>query len=191
LHQEPLPVNLNTLAGLFYPRLDDLASFHETQAGDMPAVYRQLLAHEGHMTVTVEAHHHDQVDVIVLDRRITPSHYARKILLCRQHDHVVVQFGIMRVNYACLAPNVRAAIEQEETPLGRILIEQNVLRSIHLVSLWRVTPGRELAHFFGLEPVDGQPASSAREPTFGRTAIIYCDDEPAVELLEIVAPEGT
>jgi hypothetical protein len=26
-------------------------------------------------------------------------------------------------------------------------------------------------------------------PTFGRLAIIYCDEKPAVELLEIVAPE--
>jgi hypothetical protein len=26
--------------------------------------------------------------------------------------------------------------------------------------------------------------------TYGRLAIIHCDEQPAVELLEIVAPEG-
>jgi hypothetical protein len=38
-----------------------------------------LLAHDSHMTVTVERFHNGHVDVRVLETNITPTHYARKI----------------------------------------------------------------------------------------------------------------
>lgn len=171
--------DLEQLARLFYPSLDSLGRFMLVDAEQMPAPYQRLLNHEHHMTVTVEDFHGCPVDVTVLDRNRSQTHYARKILLVRQRDRVVVQYGIMRVNLNYLSAEVRAAIEDESTPLGRILIEHNVHRSIHLRSLWQVTPGVELCHFFGMPP-DGQ--------TYGRSALIRCDDEPAIELLEIVAP---
>jgi hypothetical protein len=61
-----------------------------------------------------------------------------------------------------------------------VLIDHNVLREVQLASLYRVVPGPDLCQLFGL------PASLA---TYGRTAFIYCDGFPAVELLEIVPPE--
>ena len=61
-----------------------------------------------------------------------------------------------------------------------MLIEHNVLREVQLASLYRVTPGPELCRL--LEVVQSTT-------TYGRTAFIYCDGYPAVELLEIVAPE--
>lgn len=187
--QEPASVNLDTLVKLFYSDVAELGQFDEISDEQMPPVYKNLLAHDGHMTVTVEAHHQQPVDVIVLDRNVTSSLYARKIVLCRQHDQEVVQFGLMRVNFAHLRPDVREAIEREDTPLGRILIEHDVLRTVQLVSLYRVGPGNELKHYFGLQSTEG--ASNGRKPTtcYGRTAIIFCSDEPAVELLEIVVPE--
>jgi chorismate-pyruvate lyase len=188
MHQQPASVNLEGLIDLFYEEAGELGRFTQVQAGDMPRAYRQLLAHENHMTVTVEARHGMPVDVVVLDRHVTASHYARKIVLCRQRDHEVVQFGIMRLKLDYLSPEARTAVEREDTPLGRILIEHDVLRSINLVSLYRVAPGRELCHFFGIDLHDRQPGSGGGE-TFGRTAVIFCNDEPAVELLEIVAPE--
>ncbi|MBX7072367.1 MAG: hypothetical protein K1X71_04415 [Pirellulales bacterium] len=183
-HQPPA-LKLQTLVDLFFASEGELGQFTEISADAMPEAYRRLLAHENHMTVTVEAHHKSPVDVVVLDRRKTPSHYARKIVLCRQSDHEVVQFGIMRVNYSHLAPAVRQAIESEDTPLGRILIDNNVYREIQLASLFRISPGKELKHFFGLDSDGGSGANT----TYGRTAVIYCDGELAVELLEIVVPE--
>lgn len=171
--------DLEELSRLFYPSLASLGRFEEVAAEQMPPPYQRLLNHEHHMTVTVEEFHGCPVDVQVIDRHRSETHYARKILLVRQSDRTVVQYGIMRVNWRHLSAEVRAAVEDEGTPLGRILIEHNVLRSIELRSLWRVTPGVELCHFFGLPP-DGE--------TFGRTALILCDHEPAIELLEIVAP---
>jgi chorismate-pyruvate lyase len=178
---QPLTPDLATLVRLFYRTPSELATFDEVEPEEMPARYATLLAHDEHMTVTVERFHDSPVDVRVLTRLITPSHYARKILLARQSDGRVVQYGIMRVNFAYLEPVVRARIEAEDTPLGRVLIEHNVLRRVRLASLWRVTAGPELARLFDM------PAGAV---TYGRTASIECNEEPAVELLEIVTPCG-
>ena len=132
------------------------------------------------MTVTVEEHHHGPVDVQVLESTKVGSHYARKILLTRQSDEVVVQFGIMRLNLRHVPDAVRREVESQSAPLGRILIQHNVLRQIHLHKLWRIVAGPELRAVFSI------PDGSV---TYGRTAWIDVDGERAVELLEIVAPE--
>jgi chorismate-pyruvate lyase len=169
--------DLDRLIGLFHKSREALGEFAEIDEEALPAVYRKLLAHEHHMTVTVEAYYRCQVDVRVVARRITPSHYAREIVLARQTDGGVVQYGIMRVNLAYLDQAVRAEVEREATPLGRILIEHKVLRRISLFSLWRIDPAPRLCHALSLEPP---------RTIYGRTAMIYCDHEPAIELLEIV-----
>ncbi len=169
--------DVEVLARLFHPSVDVLGSFDEVDAGDMPQPYRRLLAHQHHMTVTVEAHHGSPVDVQVLQRRATATHYAREILLRRQSDGAVVQYGIMRVNLGYLDGAVRREIERESAPLGRILIEHDVLRSIHLFSLWRIEPGEVLRRHLAARP---------GRSVYGRTALISCNGEPAIELLEIV-----
>ena len=170
---------LKALVHLFYPSLDDLGDFKEVAESEMPEVPRKLLWHDGHMTVTVESHHGVSINVQVLNTHITPTHYSRRSLLTRQTDGRVVQFGIVRLNSTYLGEEVRQEIESEVTPLGRILIEHNVLRDVRLLSLWRIEPGDDLVKVFGLE----KP-----ETCYGRTALIYCNGLPAVELLEIVTP---
>lgn len=178
----PVIPDLQTLTRLFYASPAVLGEFEEVAVDDLPPGYRQLLAHNDHMTVTVEEFHRSPVDVRILDRRITTTHYARKIMLTRQSDGGVVQFGIMRVNLAYLPPEVRTEIEREQTPLGRILIEHDVHRRVQLFSLRRIKLGDELRRRF--DP----PASNV---TYGRTAVIDCNGAPAVELLEIVTPLGS
>ena len=58
-----------------------------------------------------------------------------------------------------------------------MLIQHNVLREVQLVALWKVEPGAELRQLFNKQEGD---------IVYGRTALIYCNGEPAVELLEIV-----
>ena len=129
--------------------------------------------------MAVELHHGSSVDLRVLDTHVTPAHYSRRILLTRQSDGRVVQFGIVRLNSTFLGEEVRQEIESEATPLGRVLIEHNVLRDVRLLSLWRIEPGSDLVKLFGLDKPD---------TCYGRTALIYCNELPAVELLEIVTP---
>jgi chorismate-pyruvate lyase len=171
--------DLDALVALFYPRPDLLGRFEEADSHDLSRDYRMLLAHDSHMTVTVERFHNGPVDVRVLASQISGTHYARKILLARSNDGQVVQFGIMRLDFSAVSAEVRREVESQSTPLGRILIQHNVLREVHLTKLWKVTPGEDLR---GLLKI---PAGGI---TYGRTAIIHCDGEPAIELLEIVAP---
>ncbi len=170
---------LQALVNLFYLSLDELGQFEEISEDQLPPAARQLLWHDEHMTVTVEAFHGGPVDVRVLNTHVTPTHYARRIVLARQSDDQVVQFGIVRLSTHFLDPDVRRAIEQQAAPLGRILIQHNVLRHVRLLSLWRVTAGADLRKLFGLEKA---------ATCYGRTALIYCNGLPAVELLEIVTP---
>ena len=59
--------DLQSLVDLFYENPADLGVFNERAADLIPAEYRSLLAHDAHMTVTLEAHHNSSVSVEVLD----------------------------------------------------------------------------------------------------------------------------
>lgn len=170
---------LDALLDLFYENRAELGVFREVSEVELPPEARRLLAHDQHMTVTVEDFHNSSVSVEVLQTYVTATHYSRKIRLRRLSDSGVVLFGLVRLNVAVLSPEVRAEIESQSAPLGHILIKHNILRTVRLLSLWQVTPAAELCLLMGLRnPQD----------CFGRTALIYCDGVPAVELLEIVAP---
>lgn len=171
--------DLAQLLALFPP--PDFLRAYELLAGDkVPQPYRDLLVHDHHMTVTVEAHHGSLVDVRVLDDRLEGDIYARKILLALQSNGTVVQFGLVRIRLDFVSPEVRAEITSRKTPLGRILIQHNVLRTIQPTSFLRVVPGPAMMEWFELK---------TPTPTYGRTAVITCDEQPAIEVLEIVAPE--
>lgn len=171
-------VGLQDLIQLFFEDMSLLGRFEEVAAEDIPEPSRSLLAHDQHMTVTVERHHASCVDVKVLESRTDGEHYSRKILLSRKTDGGVVQYGIVRLNKALIDPVVRDEIEQQETPLGRILINHSVMRAVKLLNLFKIQCGAELAREFGFE---------VGQICFGRTALIYCDGAPAIELLEIVS----
>src|SRR5262249_39291801 len=92
-----------------------------------------------------------------------------------------VQFGIVRIDFRYCSEAVRQAIVAENTPLGRILIEHDVLRWIEPTRFLRVRSCPALKMWFNLDP---------SPETYGRLAYIHCNNQPAVELLEIVAPVG-
>jgi chorismate-pyruvate lyase len=171
--------DLQTLLAIFPPP-DYLGDSQFVPADRVPEPYHGLLVHEHHMTVTVEAHHGSLVDVRILERRQDDDSYARKILLALQSTGEIVQFGIVRIRLSFCSAAVRAAILAGKTPLGRILINHDVLRRIEPTAYLRVTPGPAMMHWFGIS----EPA-----PTYGRLAYIHCDGQPAIELLEIVRPE--
>jgi len=175
----PTGPDLHTLLSLF-PGTTSLPEYAEVPAAEVPSPYRELLVHPHHMTVTVERHHRSLVNVRVLETYRQGQWYARKILLVTKKTNRVVQFGIMRINLDLCSAAVRKAILREDTPLGRILIQNNVLRRIEPIAFLHLTPDKAMMEWFGLE----EPA-----PTYGRLAIIHCDHRPAVELLEVVAPE--
>ena len=169
--------DLESITGPFYPQLAELGEFCPVDAAELPESYRRLLAHDDHMTVSVEAFHHSPVDVEVVDERRDGDRYSRTSVLVTQNGGRRVQFGVMSINTHGLPDGARAAIHSGSTPLGRILIRYNVLRRVELVQLYEVKPGPALRYQLGLEP--GQVI-------FGRTARILVGGRPAVSLLEIV-----
>ncbi len=165
------------LCGLFYPKIEEVGLFEEVTAGDLPDQFQALLAHDDHMTVTVEAWHNSLVNVKVLGERRDGNLYSRRIVLALQRDSKPVQFGIMRINLEGLPQIVRMEIESQALPLGRIMIRHHLFREVELCKLFRVIAGPELRKHLGLE---------RGSVCFGRTARILVDKVPAVELLEIV-----
>lgn len=172
--------DLQTLLALF-PPADYLQSWEVIPGDQVPQPYHHLLVHDYHMTVTVEAHHGSLVDVKVLDKKRAADSYARKILLARQSDGRIVMFGLVRIWLHYCSPEVQAEILAEKTPIGRVLINHEVLRRIKPTEFLRIKPGPDMMKWFGLV---------TPEITYGRLALIHCDDQPAVEVLEIVAPAG-
>jgi chorismate-pyruvate lyase len=193
---QPPAIDLYALVGLFYDDPARLADFEPAERPLSPP-FGELLDHQGHMTVTIERFHGEEVDVQVARTHFSspalsgsdhpvPDQlamqrpwYAREITLVGQRSQRTVQYGIVRLYPHRFDPLVWAEIESEQTPLGRVLIRHQVLREVELCQLWRVTAGESLARLLRVAP---------QSLTYGRTARIYCDGEPAIELLEIVAP---
>lgn len=175
----PGPPVLEDLIALFFEDAQQLGEVQECEAAQMPWRYADLLAHDGHMTETVEKLFDGPVDVRVLDRRFDQPFYSREITLHRKEDGQIVQYGIVRLDVTFLDDDVCEEILAETTPLGRVLIEHNVMREVQLSALWDIRVGTRLAEVFQC-PVGTR--------TFGRTAMIYLDGEPVIELLEIIVP---
>jgi chorismate-pyruvate lyase len=133
------------------------------------------------MTVTVEEFYGSPVGVRILDLCMTDEWYARKILLITERDDRVVQFGMVRIQLRFLKPPVRAAVLSGDTPLGRVLIQHDVLRRVEPSGFLRVSPCDATRAWFG-------PAGDTT--TFGRTGTIFCDGQPAIDVVEVLAPVG-
>jgi len=123
-------VDLDSLQALFFQDSRLLGEFTKVDASQIDSFGQELLNHNEHMTVTVEKHHGCAVDVDVLEHRTDGDHYSRKILLRRQSDNGVVMYGIVRLLLSAVADAVRSEIESREIPLGRVLINHNVLREV-------------------------------------------------------------
>jgi chorismate-pyruvate lyase len=175
-------VKIETLLDEFYGAPIDhcqLCEFHHV--AQVPEPYNLLLNHQHHMTVTVESHCGETVDVQVHRCQQTDHTYSREITLVSKQTCKIVQYGIVRLDIGALSAEVWQQIQSQEIPLGRVLIEHNVLRQVELCGLWEIHAGPALANLMHMRMGD---------QTYGRTALIHCDGVPAIELLEIVAPAG-
>ena len=169
---------LKSLTDIFPETAPLIEQAEHVPSATVPEPYRKMLAHDQHMTVTMESFHNCLVDVKIIDRKLEGDIYTRKILLLKSGTDQVVQFGIVRFDLQYVTESVREEILSGETPLGRILINQNVLRHLDLGAVLRITAGPGLAEY--LHMLSGGV-------TYGRLATIFCNKSPAVDLLEITA----
>jgi chorismate-pyruvate lyase len=170
---------LQRLIGLFSDEPPLILSAEHIPSSTTPQPYRDMLVHDHHMTVAMEEYHGCPVNVTVLARSGDKKVYCREIILTRSTDNVPVQIGIVRFDFEYVTEAVRDEILSEKIPLGRVLINHNVLRHIDLAAIVKVTAGPRLAQYLQM-PVGGV--------TYGRLATIFCNGRPAVDLLEISAP---
>ena len=161
------------------PHADDRPTAAVVPAESVPDPYHRLLVHTHHMTVTVEEFYGGPVDVRVLASKRTGDEYARKILLSLRDGGRVVQFGLVRIDLGVCPPAVRDEIVAGKTPLGRVLIEHDMLRRIEPTAFLRCRLSARMADWFGASP---------GAETYGRLGVIYTGEKPVVEVLEVLAP---
>jgi hypothetical protein len=168
--------------GLFalFPPAEFFARSDLVSPDELPQPYHKLLAHEHHMTVTLEEHHGEPVELKVIEQRQGENAYARKLLLLSERSRRVVMFGLMRIHFRHFSPEVKAEVLGTQIPLGRVLINHGVTRRIQTIAFLKIDPAPALCRWFALD---------APRQTYGRLAMIHCDERPAIELLEVVAPE--
>ena len=118
---------MHELLDLFYSSTCKIGTFKKLGVESLTPLAADLLAHHHHMTVTLEQHHGCPVNVHVIEAQTEGDGYARKIKLTRQSDDAVVMFGVVRMDRTVFTDEVRAEIESQQTPLGRVLVENNVL----------------------------------------------------------------
>jgi hypothetical protein len=183
---------LSLLSVFPIPPISDTMNYELVEPHEVSAPYHDLLVHDHHMTVTLEAHHGIRVDVRVLAQHHNGDSYARKIVLAARGGGRVVQFAIVRVHLKLCSPPVREEIVAGRTPLGRVLIQHNVPRRVEPKGYLRVITGPYMMELFSLD----RPHS-----TYGRLAMIHRVEQPApdpqnsrsaplVEVLEVVVPEA-
>ncbi len=144
-----------------------------------PSAIADCLAHNDHMTVTLEAAAGGPVDVGVVAEWRDEASYARNSILSRHSDGALLQFGIMRIWLADLPDGASEEITVERQPLGRVLINHNLLREVELITLWQIMPGPALVDHLRVP---------AGQTIYGRSAQILVGERPTVQVLEIVAP---
>ena len=154
--------------------------FEVVPSDEVPPPYRDLLVHDQHMTVTLERFHGRPVELRVLARHVEGGEYARMILLAIEGTDEIVEFGVFRMDLTCCSQEVQDEIVAGETPLGRILIEHDVLRRIDPTAFLKIWPNSTMKESFGI---------SENQPVYGRLASIFCNNVLAIELLEVVRPE--
>jgi hypothetical protein len=167
------------LAAMFPEAQSLVQNVEYIPASTTPEPYKTLLVHDIHMTVTMEKYHGCPVDVHVIDRRLDGDVYARKILLTRHGTNSVVQFGLVRFDFQYVTEAVKKEIISEQIPLGRVLINHTVLRQVDLNAILKLTAGPAMAKYLQM------PIGAV---TYGRIATIFCNQKPAIDLLEVSAP---
>jgi hypothetical protein len=130
------------------------------------------------MTKVLEAQYGRPMELEVVKQHLDDEFYTRKIILRPAGTDVIVEVGVVRLNFRFMSREVREEILKRETPLGAILIRHKVLR--------KVEP-RWFLKFPANAPLLAAAGAIFPHVTYGRIGTIYCNHEPAIEVLEIVS----
>lgn len=153
-------------------------SYEIVRPDAVPAPFDRLLVHDEHMTERLRDFHGVGVELRVLAEQTRPELYSREILLTLPGSGQVVEYGVARVHLGFVADPVRAEVLARRRPLGDILVQNDVLRRIEPKWFYRFSADANVVGHF---------RSAVGPEVYGRVGTIFCDDAPAIELLEIVS----
>lgn len=147
------------------------------QPESIPFPEDDLLVHHDHMTIVLQRHHGSPVQVHVLEEHLDGDLYTRKVSLTPTGSNKIVEWGIVRLNFKYMPAEVKEEILRKQMPLGAILVKHNVHRRIKPRYFLQLPEASSIVRLFDATNTD---------PLYGRIGTIYCDDEPCIEVLEIV-----
>lgn len=153
----------------------------------MPALARELLVHDEHMTQTLREHYGGELKLEVLDYHQESNVYSRKIRLWSDGGgrRRVVEFGIVRIDLSCATPSAAEEIVSRGAPLGDILRRHGLLTRVRPKWYLRFPANGVIGNFFAEHPVAS--LGMADGFVYGRLAMIDVNGSPGVELLEVVS----
>ncbi|MGD2111465.1 MAG: hypothetical protein PVI86_18970 [Phycisphaerae bacterium] len=151
-------------------------------AKQIPDPFANLLVHRDHMTARLREHHGQPIALRVLDEVHEDPLYRRKIVLTLGGTPRVVEFGVVRIDFRFAPPDARKAILEQRVPLGDVLMRCTALRQIQ--PRWYVKLSARC-------PIFAEFCDDGLDQVYGRIGTIYCDGEPAVEVLEVVTTART
>ncbi len=169
--------SLADLCGAFPDYHCEAEAVREVDAADMPEPYRRLLVHKRHMTLALSEHFGVAPNLYVMAERRNGSKYVRKIFLTAGNRSDSIELGVVRMDLDCLREDVADQILQRRLPLGEILTRHEVMRRIEPRSFLLFPRCSSVLGWFG-HPRAG--------PFYGRLGTIYCNEHPAIDVLEIV-----
>ncbi|MBI5864084.1 MAG: hypothetical protein HZB38_06205 [Planctomycetes bacterium] len=146
-------------------------------ARELPPHARELLVHEGHMTVRLRDWYRTELLLRVLAQKRADGLYSREVLLLRADSQAPVEYGVVRMHETLLPAGVVADIHEARRLLGDILMSHGVLL--------RVEP----RWYFAFDPQGREARQLGACSAFGRFGVIHCNHQPAIEVLEVVAGE--
>lgn len=162
---------------LFYPGDSELPGVEKVEPGDIPEPYRSLLVHTNDMTPTLEVYHDGPIHVRALAIKDEGGLYAREVLLVRNTDGKVVEYGAIRIHLAEVPEATVAAIREAHIPLGHLLKEQE-RRMEHPEYYVEVTPDVHMT-----EHLD----ATGDQPLYGRRNTIRTENNQLLaEVMEIL-----
>jgi chorismate-pyruvate lyase len=148
-------------------------------AEDIPHPYRALLAHEGEMTRTLEAHIGGLIGLRVLSTRARASVYIRRVLLVDDATGRPVLMGAVRLALGALPRSVRTEVVRGREPLGRVLRAARIDFLSRPTGYLAVAPNPELQGLFWMKT----PAT-----LYGRETEVLLGARKIGEIVEILPP---
>lgn len=146
-------------------------------AGTMPEPFHTLLVHEKHMTLTLTSHYRAFLELHVKEMHYEGTLYSRKITLTVPHGKEVLEYGLIRLDLRYVPDAVKQEIFQQRTPMGELLLRHNILQRVQPRWYLKMQPQSSILSWMN---------AKYEHSLYGRLGTIYCNGEPAVEVLEIV-----